>query len=535
MTGAMATGLAAGRQRVVVIGAGVGGLAAALRLAHAGCEVTVLERAAGPGGKMRSLPTVAGPVDAGPTVMTMRWVFDALFADVGARLEDHVTLHPEPVIARHWWHDGSSLDLFADSEANAAAIGALAGARAEAEFRAFDAEAAALFAAFDAPIMQAAKPDFARLAAAVMTRPGLTPALMPFATLARRLAARFTDPRLRQLFGRYATYVGGSPFLSPAVLALIWHAEARGVWRVEGGMHRLAQALAALAEAKGAAFRFGAHVERIEVQGGRACAAVLAGGDGGAADAIVFNGDPAALVRGLLGPEARRAVPRRSVSPRSLSAHVWSFAARPSGRELLHHNVFFGPDPAREFGPIAAGQLPQDPTLYVCAQDRGVGVTPAGLERFEIIMNAPPTGPGASEEGEACRMPEFRETVFGGLARSGLSFDPLPGPAALTTPAGFERLFPGSDGSLYGRSPHGLTASLQRPTACSSLPGLYLAGGGAHPGAGIPMATLSGRHAAAAILSGPASTSVSRRTAMPGGMSTRSATTARAPSPSSPS
>lgn len=526
--------MAAG-QSVVVIGAGVGGLAAALRLAHAGRPVTVLERAAGPGGKMRALPTAAGPVDAGPTVMTMRWVFDALFADVGERLEDHVTLHPEPVIARHWWPDGACLDLFADPAANAAAIRDFAGAQAAEAFRDFDAEAAALFAAFDAPMMRAARPDIPRLAVAALGRPRLLPALVPFATLARRLSARFADPRLRQLFGRYATYVGGSPYLSPAVLALIWHAEARGVWRIEGGMHRLAQALAALAAARGASFRYDAHVARIEVRDGRATAAVLATGERVPAGAIVFNGDPAALARGLLGPEAAGAVSRRSVTPRSLSAQVWAFAARPAGRDLIHHNVFFGADPAREFGPIAAGKLPEDPTLYVCAQDRGAGLAPGGLERFEIIMNAPPLGSGGSQEDDACRMPEFRERVFGGLARSGLTFDPMPQTAALTTPAGFAALFPGSDGSLYGRSPHGLTASLSRPTARSSLPGLFLAGGGAHPGAGIPMATLSGRHAAAAILNAPASTSTSRRTAMPGGTSTRSATTAAAPSPSSPS
>ena len=527
--------MAAAGDRVVVIGAGIAGLAAALRLAHAGCRVTVLERHGAPGGKMRTLPSPAGPVDAGPTVMTMRGVFEALFAEVGERLEDHLVLHAEPLLARHWWPDGSRLDLFADREASAAAIRSFAGARAEAEFRAFDAEAAALFAAFDAPMMQAPKPELPRLAAAVLARPGLVPALMPFATLARRLARRFSDPRLRQLFGRYATYVGGSPYRSPAVLGLIWQAEARGVWRVEGGMHRLAQVVARLAEAKGAEFRYGAHVARIEMQGGRAVAAVLEDGTRVPGDAILHAGDPAALHRGLLGEAARGAVPRGAVEPRSLSAEVWAFAARPSRDDLVHHNVFFGPDPEREFGPIAAGRLPEGPTLYVCAQDRGAGQAPAGLERFEIIMNAPPVAAGAEAEAQPCPTPASRDLVFQGLARSGLTFDPPPPMQAGTTAAGFAALFPGSDGSLYGRSPHGLTASLSRPTACSCLPGLFLAGGGAHPGAGIPMATLSGRHAAAAMLSALASTSPSRPTAMPGGMSTRSATAAPVPSPSSPS
>ncbi|MGY6632962.1 MAG: 1-hydroxycarotenoid 3,4-desaturase CrtD [Alkalilacustris sp.] len=525
-------------ERIVVIGAGVGGLAAALRLAHAGHAVTVLERAAGPGGKMRTLPSVAGPVDAGPTVMTMRWVFEDLFADVGARLDDHVTLHPEPLLARHWWPDGSTLDLHANPDASAAAIRAFAGARAEAEFRTFDAEAAQLFEAFDAPMMRAPRPALPRLAAAVMTRPRLIAPLAPFATLARRLAQRFSDPRLRQLFGRYATYVGGSPLAAPAVLGLVWHAEARGVWRVEGGMHRLAEAMERLARARGAVFRYRTEVVHITPRRGGIGGVTLADGIQIPCDRVVFNGDPAALRRGLMGAAVRTAVPAAAVAPRSLSAQVWAFAARPlsgpDGPRLAHHNVFFGADPQAEFGPIAAGRLPEDPTIYVCAQDRGAGQpAPTGPERFETIMNAPPWG--ASEGPRPCRMQEFRDLTFGTLARFGLTFDPPPPDAALTTPEGFAALFPGSDGSLYGRSPHGLTAALRRPTAKTAVPGLYLAGGGAHPGAGIPMATLSGAHAAAAILTDPASTSASPRTDTRGGMSTRSATAAATPSPSSPS
>ena len=524
--------MAQAREHAVVIGAGMGGLAAAIRLAAAGLRVTVLERHAHPGGKMRTLPSAAGPVDAGPTVLTMRHVFDDLFAAAGTRLDEHVTLEREHLLARHFWTDAPPLDLWDDAERSAAAVRDWGGARAEADFRRFSARAKRLFEAFDAPMMQAAEPSLAKLTAQVLRRPRLI-ADMGLGSLAGALRAEFREPRLRQLFGRYATYVGGSPYRSPAVLGLIWHAEASGVWRVKGGMHRLAHAMAALAERLGAEIAHGAHVARIEVQGGRAVGVLTEDGTRHRADHVVFNGDPRALRLGLLGPGAQAAVPARGTEPRSLSAHVLAFAAAPKGPELAYHNVFFGDDPAAEFRPIETGAMPEDPTIYVCAEDRGGGApAPGTLERFETIMNAPPTGSRRQTDEEIARC---LTRTLERLARSGMTFRPAPTAAALTTQAGFHALFPGSDGSLYGRSPHGLTASFARPVARTRLPGLVLAGGGAHPGAGIPMATLSGRHAAATILSGRTSTSPSRPTATPGGMSTASPTTANAPSPSSPS
>lgn len=504
-----------GSDKVVVIGAGMGGLATAMRLAHAGMGVTVIDSHASPGGKMRTVESDAGPVDAGPTVMTMRHVFDDLFAACGTALDDHVTLTSDRTLARHWWSDGSTLDLFADPEASARAVADFAGPAEAAAFRRFSDRARQLFDAFDAPMMQAAAPRVTDLTRQVLATPALIPALAPLRTLARALASEFRDPRLRQLFGRYATYVGGSPYRSPAVLALIWHAEASGVWAVKGGMHRLAQAMAGVAQAGGATFRLGTHVARIEMQRGRAAGVVLADGTRLAAGQVVFNGDPAALFHGHLGDAVRGAVPKPAVTPRSLSAAVWSFAATPRGTDLDHHNVFFGDDPRAEFGPIEAGRLPDDPTLYICAQDRGAGHRPTGPERFEIIMNAPPGLADSDKEREICRIRTFER-----LERLGLTFCEEPSPAALTTPADFDRLFPASQGSLYGRTPHGLMAPFQRPTARSRIPGLYLCGGGTHPGAGVPMATLSGRHAAAAILTDRTSTLPSRPTAMRGGMST---------------
>ncbi len=519
--------MAATGDRVVVIGAGVGGLAAAIRLAAAGLDVTVVEAAAAPGGRMRTLASAAGPVDAGPTVLTLRAVFDELFAAAGARLDDHLRLIPQPVLARHWWADGSRLDLYPDLEATAGAIADFAGVREADRFRAFHAATARLFDAFDGPVMRAPRPDPVGIAAAALRNPALWPWLAPWATLAGRLAASFADPRLRQLFGRYATYVGGLPAQVPAVLALIWQAEARGVWAVAGGMHRLAAALAALAERAGARLVWSDAAAEIEVAGGRVCGVRTAGGARHPADHVVFNGDPRALSAGLLGEAARAALPERRTRARSLSAQVWSFAARAEGLPLVHHNLFFADDADRdELAPLAAGRLPPAPTLYLCAEDRAEAAAPAGPERFAIILNAPPLAAGCRPDPDPEQ--EFAECLtrtFPRLARFGLRLTPLPGPASLTTPAAFDRLFPATAGAIYGQSPAGALSAFARPGARTAVPGLWLAGGGTHPGAGVPMAALSGGHAAAAILKARASTSRWRRTATPGGMSTASATT----------
>ncbi|WP_439136764.1 1-hydroxycarotenoid 3,4-desaturase CrtD [Roseicyclus sp.] len=513
----------------VVIGAGIGGLSAALRLAHAGLAVSVIDAAPAVGGKMRTRDSVAGPIDIGPTVMTLKAEFETLFADVGARLSDHVTLIPDTILARHFWRDGSVLDLHNDAARNQAAIEAFAGATAAKQFARFCDRAARLYAGFEGPMMQAPVPRLAGLVAHVLKNPKIIPAMAPGLSLAASLARQFSDPRLRQLFGRYATYIGGSPYDSPAVLGLIWQSEANGVWRVQGGMHKLALAMQDLALSRGAEFRLGARALRIEQQDGRVIAVHLEDGTRLATDLVVFNGDPKALVDGHLGVGPTNAVPRKAIAARSLSAFVWGFAAEPVGVELAHHNVFFCDNPRQEFRDLAAGRMPDDGTLYVCAQDRG-GKVPTGPERFEIILNGPPGHPSTTEDAYTCRTRTF-ET----LTKMGLRFSPTPQVNALTMPGDFNRDFPASDGSLYGLSPHGMMASFQRPTARTAIKGLYLAGGGAHPGAGIPMACLSGKHAAAAILNDLASISTSHPTATRGGMSTGSAMTGNARSPSSAS
>ena len=520
----MLAGRPTSAHRVVVIGAGMGGLVAALLLAHAGCDVTVVEKEPGPGGKVRTIEAGGLDIDSGPTVITMKPIFDAIFETVGARLADHVRLLPAEILARHEWRDGSMLDLFADQERTADAIGDLAGAVEADGFRRFHARSAEVFRTLDQSFMQEAEPGIGKLVAKAGI--GGLPALArirAFSTLWQVLGDYFHDPRLHQLFGRYATYCGSSPFAAPGPLMLVAAAEQQGVWLAKDGMTALPEALAALARREGTRFVFGESVERILTGNGRVTGIRTAAGREIPAETVLFNGDPSALGTGLLGEEARTATPAWTAPQRSLSALTLSIAASPRGFPLLRHNVFFSGDYRREFETILKGwALPEDPTIYVCAQDRddrGRSLKGGGNERLFMIVNAPASGDTnhpTKREIETCTHRIMRR-----LGAAGLDMEIDPGAMKTTGPREFHRLFPATGGALYGRSSHGWMASFQRPTAHTRIPGLYLAGGATHPGPGLPMAALSGRHAARTILLDSASTGRSHRVAMPGGMSTR--------------
>lgn len=509
--------------RVIIIGAGIGGLAAAALLAARGLAVTMVERGADVGGKMR-VATIGGrTIDSGPTVFTMRWVFDELFAAADGDFAGAVEMRPAEVLARHAWDDRGHLDLYPDVDRSADAIGAFCGAGEARAYRGFAARAAEIYRTLEHSFLRASRPNPISLMFRV--GPQRLPELLrisPFATLWDALGDHFSDPRLRQLFGRYATYCGSSPFQAPATLMLVAHVEREGVWLVEGGMHRIARALADLARSRGAEIRHGAEAAEIEITNGRVAGLILADGVRLPADAVIMNADVAALSAGRFGAALRDAVAAVPPAARSLSAVTVANLARSDGFPLLRHNVFFSTDYRAEFDAIFRdGRMPDDPTVYLCAQDRDdgceAGPASGAAERLFCLINAPPAGdmPG----GAPAERTAWQARIARRLAQCGLRIMEWEN-GQWTGPREFNNLFPATGGALYGRASHGWAATFRRESARSRLPGLYLAGGGTHPGPGVPMAALSGRLAADALLVDLASTRRSVQTAMRGGMST---------------
>ncbi len=486
-------------KRVVIVGAGIGGLSAAIRLAAAGRRVTVLEQSAQVGGKMSQITQDGFRWDTGPSVITMRPVFEELFAVAGRRLEDYLTLEPVEPLTRYFFPDGVRLDATRDLARMAEQIAAL---------DARDVEGYLDFLEYAARLHRITGPVFIyNQPPTLRTFLGVAPMDMvrvdPWLTMDQAIRRRVHSPHLRQLLGRFATYVGASPYQAPATLSVIAHVELTGgVWYPRGGVYQIAAALARLATELGVEIHTQTPITRIMVEQGRATGVVAADGRTFAAAGVIANVDVTTVYAHLLPPDvapARRAMLRRRET--SCSGYVLLLGVEGQHPHLAHHNIFFNRDYRREFDDIfRRGAPPADPTVYVAiTSKRDPEHAPPGCENWFVLVNAPPLGAAFDWEQHSAA---YRTVVLETLARYGLDIRPRIRSEVVLTPADLQRLTGAWRGALYGISSNQALNAFRRPhNRCPDVAGLYFAGGATHPGGGVPMVTLSGKVAAELLLS----------------------------------
>lgn len=493
-------------REIIVIGAGVGGLAAAIRLGAKGHNVTVIERLERPGGKLNLIEDGGFRFDTGPSLMTLPWVLHDLFAVAGAQLEDHLELVRIEPVCRYFFADGSGFDSSADGPTMMTNLEAFSPGAGE-DFMAFFGPAARAWrgsreAFLESPISSPL--DFLKNG---LPWTDLT-ALLPWPTLDGLARRFFRDARMHQFVGRYATYTGSSPYRAPGTLSTVLYSEyAFGAWYVRGGLYRIAQALEKLAQTLGVRFEYGTGVERVlleditppimpdpkrryavegvELEDGRMLMA----------NAVVCNADAAHLYGDLLpaplDPRQRRLEP-------SLSGFVLMLGLEGETPGLAHHNVFFSGDYPLEFRRIFEDQIPaEDPTIYVSVTSRTDPTqAPAGMENWFVLVNAPPTGRvDWSSEAEA-----YTKLILEKLAHRGFDVRDRIRVRHVMTPTDLETRYRTWRGGIYGTSSNGIQSAFLRPQNRSrTASGLYLASGSAHPGGGLPLVMLSGKLAAQAL------------------------------------
>ncbi|MCM3886417.1 NAD(P)/FAD-dependent oxidoreductase [Frankia sp. R82] len=537
--------------RVVVIGAGVGGLATAARLAAVGHDVTICEQGTMVGGKLGWYERGGYGFDTGPSLLTMPHVFEDLFAATGGPPgQDELELRRLDPIASYRFADGTVLAAHADEQAFVAELDARLGAPAGADWQRLAARAARVFNASEQPFL-ASPVRAGGLARLAWAAPGDIPAVAPGRSLRGLGRSMVRDPRLRLMLDRYATYSGSDPRRAPAALVSVLHAERRfGGWYVPGGLHRLGAAVEARARRGGARILTGTRVRSVTcTPGGRVDGVRLADGFRLPADVVVANIDAAALYGGLL-PEGLGRAGRRQVrrANRSMSGFVLLLALarqapgpgpgrtggqQPTGsptRLPAQHTVTFPADYDAEFDAVFAGRLPADPTIYLHAPD-DPACAPSDGEAWFVLVNAPPhlpstgdprpgrsgprgprpAGPGRDGPGpDGAGLDWDRPGLADGYARHVLELLAARGFDVrdrlrwyeTITPADLERRTGSVGGAIYGTASHGVRSAFLRPPNATAVPGLFHVGGSAHPGGGLPLVALSA--AIVAELVGPA-------------------------------
>ncbi len=478
---------------VLVVGAGVGGLAAALSLAGRGLVVRVIEAGDRPGGKAGTIEVDGVRIDTGPSVLTLPEVFAGLFGRVGLRLEDVIGLRRLDPGFRYRFADGCVVEVAHDPDDTLSRIRSALGAAAETELASFLRYSRRIWDAAAPHFVLGPAPTWAAMAGLALRHPRALLSVDPLRGMAASIDRHIRDPHLRMVLRRYATYNGSDPRHAPATLNCIAHVElSLGGYGVRGGVHALVEAMVTAIEARGGVIECGTPVDRLLVRDGHAVGVALLGGQNRFGRAVVVNADVGWLRAGAL-PDARRHLPATATP----SMSGWTAAVR--ARRLADrfpHEVLFPADYDAEFADIFdRDRPPSDPTVYLCAQERCHGVTGwADAEPVFVMANAP------AEPRDLPRPPEVWAELEAAVERRMRAAGRWSDGDALVwrrTPRDLASAFPGSRGAIYGAASNDRIAAFKRPpNRVTGITGLYLASGSAHPGGGLPMVALSGLAAA---------------------------------------
>lgn len=487
-------------KNVIIIGAGIGGLSAAIRLAAAGWNVTVVEQNARVGGKMSEIERDGFRWDTGPSVITMRHVLEDLFTTAGRKLEAYLTLLPVEPLTRYFYPDSTIFDVSSDLNEMTERIAALNPQDVEG-YRAYLAYAAQIHR-ITGPVFIYDQPPSLRSFAKVPVTDWLK--ADPFRTMDAAIRAHVRSPHLRQLLGRFATYVGGSPYEAPATLNVIAHVELTGgVWYPQGGIYAIAEALARLAGELGVKICTGHGVRAIEVHDGKTVGVTLTDDAHFPAQAVIANVDVTTVYEKLLPQTSvnqKRVARLKSYEP-SCSGFILLLGIEGIHENLAHHNIFFSDDYRREFDSIFKKRVPaDDPTIYVSITSKSdPSHAPRGHENWFVLVNAPALSDHYDWSANAQR---YKGLVLNRLASQfGLEVRSRIRSERILTPVDLEQMTGAHRGALYGASANSKWTAFRRPhNRCKDVQGLYFAGGTTHPGGGVPMVMLSGKVAAELLL-----------------------------------
>ncbi|MDX6272877.1 MAG: hypothetical protein QOJ92_87 [Frankiales bacterium] len=486
--------------RVVVIGAGMGGLAAAARLARLKHDVVVLEQAATVGGKLGWHTEAGFSWDTGPSVLTIPQALRDLFRKTGKPLEKVLDLAAIQPIAHYRFADGTRLDLPATGPVDVErALSAALGGDAGADWTRLMQRASAIWEATRRDFVEAPLDGAAAMARMAIRRPRDVRTVAPWSSLRDLGSGYLRDPRLQMLLDRYATYSGSDPRWAPAALACVPYVEqAFGAWYAPGGLRRIADATAERAQECGARIRCDTSVAQVLTEGSRVSGVRLASGEVVPADVVVSGVDASTLYGRLLPRPALLRGIRRATPSYSAFVLLLGLSGRTAG--LRHHSVLFPADYDAEFDALRDGRVVDDPAIYISAPDDAALRPDDDSESWFVLVNAPRQGevdwdaPGMAQA--------YADRVLTMLAERGYDVRTRVRVRRVRTPADIERDSCSPGGAIYGTSSNGARSAFLRPANRSPVPGLFLVGGSAHPGGGLPLVILSA--AIVADLVGPA-------------------------------